>query len=191
MVYSIHLQWFWGWLIMEFTTWMEILHFCDARICQWEALATAAGSYDTSRPGWMKCSDRAKEPSDESLYGMEETDGFLAHENEDMSDMTNPKNGSALTLTYGSGWWVHGSWLGGRGFSMWLGWWNHLTSIANVLFVWVEISNQMKVWKQPHPPNTKHSLGGCKSGKMKQLPLSRWEYCCTATGMTRTYKNVY
>ena len=46
---------------------MEILHFCDARICQWEALATAAGSYDTSRPGWMKCSDRAKEPSDESL----------------------------------------------------------------------------------------------------------------------------
>ena len=67
MVYSIHLQWFWGWLIMEFTTWMEILHFCDARICQWEALATAAGSYDTSRPGWMKCSDRAKEPSDESL----------------------------------------------------------------------------------------------------------------------------
>jgi hypothetical protein len=43
------------------------------------------------------------------FYGMEETDGFLAHENEDMSDMTNPKNGSALTLTYGSGWWVHGS----------------------------------------------------------------------------------
>ena len=159
---------------------MAMLLSCHGRMCQWDSVA---GSYDTSRPGWIKCSDRAKERRGWK-YQM------------DVWPMKRgicriwPTLKTKIALTYASGWWAHGLWSGEGGCSMWFGWWSHFTSIAHVFLCGLKSANE----RESHPLNTKHPRGGCESGKMNKASPGRWagwECYCMATGMTRTYKNVH